>query len=248
VTPDIVVDVGNTRIKWGRCTATGVDDSVSLLHDTPQDWDDALPKWNLEGKRTWVVAGVNPRQCDILIAWLARQGQHVELLESPARLPLTVRLERPDHVGIDRLLNAVAANTRRAANTPAVLVDAGSAVTVDWLDESGAFCGGAIFPGLRLMASALHNYTALLPLVPITTSKPEIPAVSTRAAVEAGVFWTAAGGVNTLIARMAERSRQHPAVFLAGGDAGLLLPALNADVTLWPEITLEGIRLAALSW
>jgi type III pantothenate kinase len=248
VNPDIVVDVGNTRMKWGRCSTTSVDATASLPHHSPQDWQEALRTWKVDAKRTWIVAGVNPQQRDIFAGWLEQQGQTVQLLESPKLLPLTVRLERPDHVGIDRLLNAVAANTRRPAHTPAVLVDAGSAVTVDWLDETGAFCGGAILPGLRLMTEALHNYTALLPLVPITTSCPELPAVSTRAAVEAGVFWTAAGGVNTLIARLAERSGKPPAVFLAGGDAKLLEPALNTEVQLWPEITLEGIRLAALSW
>lgn len=246
--PDIVVDVGNTRIKWGRCSVAGVDNIVSLPHDSPQAWHDALKSWNVDGKQTWIVAGVNPKQRDTFMEWLERRGQTVHLLESPKLLPLTVRLERPDHVGIDRLLNAVAANTRRPANTPAMLVDAGSAVTVDWLDETGAFCGGAILPGLRLMTEALHSYTALLPLVHITTSCPALPAVSTRAAVEAGVFWTAAGGVNTLIARMAQRSPKPPVVFLAGGDAMVLLPALDTEVKLWPEITLEGIRLAALSW
>jgi type III pantothenate kinase len=246
--PDIVVDVGNSRIKWGRCATTAVESIASLLHDAPQDWQDAFQRWNLTGRRIWIVAGVNPKQRDSFMDWLTRQGQSVHLLESPGLLPLAVRLERPDHVGIDRLLNAVAANSRRPAETPAVLVDAGSAVTVDWLDESGGFCGGAILPGLRLMTQALHNYTALLPLVHITASCPELPAVSTRAAVEAGVYWTAAGGVNTLIARLAGRSKKAPAVFLAGGDAPLLAPALSADVQVWPEITLEGIRLTALSW
>jgi len=248
VNPDIVVDVGNSRIKWGRCSASGIDAILPLPHDAPGEWHPALQAWDIRDRRTWVVAGVNPKQRDIFTAWLDRQGQKLHVLESPQLLPLTVRLERPDHVGIDRLLNAVSANSRRPAHTPAVLVDAGSAVTVDWLDETGAFCGGAIFPGLRLMTEALHNYTALLPLVQITTFAPDVPAVSTRAAVEAGVFWTAAGGVNTLIARMAQRSQEPPAVFLAGGDARLLAPALNTPVQLWPEITLEGIRLAALSW
>jgi len=246
VNPDIVVDVGNSRIKWGRCSATGVDAILSLAHDAPEEWRRALQAWDIRG--TGVVAGVNPKQRDTFMAWLEQQGQNVHVLESPKLLPLTVRLERPDHVGIDRLLNAVGANTHRPANTPAVLVDAGSAITVDWLDETGAFCGGAIFPGLRLMTEALHNYTALLPLVQITTSAPDVPAASTRAAVEAGVFWTTVGGVNTLIARMTQRSQKPPAVFLAGGDAKLLAPALDTQAQLWPEITLEGIRLAALSW
>jgi type III pantothenate kinase len=245
---DVVVDVGNSRIKCGRCAADRVAEVISLPHDRPQDWQEALEKWKLEPGRTCVITGVNPRQRDLFMSWLAKQDQHVHLLDSPGQLPLKVALERPDHVGIDRLLDAVAANGRRPSDRPAVIVDAGSAVTVDWLDRSGTFCGGAILPGLRLMTEALHRYTALLPLVQITVSCPEVPAVSTRAAVEAGVFWTAAGAVNTLIARMAEGSDQAPVTFLAGGDGPLLLPALSHNPQLWPEITLEGIRLAALGW
>ena len=82
-------------------------------------------------------------------------------------MPLEVELEHPDKVGIDRLLNAVAANRRRQEHVAAILVDAGSAVTVDYLDGNGVFRGGAIFPGFRLMARALHDYTALLPIVDI---------------------------------------------------------------------------------
>src|SRR5207248_764001 len=151
----------------------------------------------------------------------------------------------PDSVGIDRLLNAVAAARRVRPGTAAVLVDAGSAVTVDWLDGSGAFAGGAIFPGLRLMTQALHDYTALLPLVKIERANPPVPATSTRVAIETGVFWAVAGGIEALVARLAAGFSGTTEVFLTGGDAPLLAKALNPNVQLWPHMTLEGIRIAA---
>ena len=89
----------------------------------------------------------------------------MRVLQYAGELPLRVELEKPDHVGIDRLLDAVAVNSRRAPGVPAVIIDAGSAVTVDLVDGAGAFRGGAILPGLRLMAKSLHDYTALLPLI-----------------------------------------------------------------------------------
>jgi type III pantothenate kinase len=241
--PDFVVDIGNTRIKWGQCSPTAVEKIASLPSDTPAAWKTQLQDWNIQERKSWVVSGVNPKTRAALIDWLGNHGQQVRLLDDPTDLPLIVRLERPDHVGIDRLLNAVAANSRRPEGRPAVLIDAGSAVTVDWLDEEGAFCGGTIFPGLRLMTMALHSYTALLPLVTIHNPSPPLPAKSTPEAVEAGVFWTVVGGIRTIVERLAEDSQ--PMVFLSGGDAGVLAPCLDRFVQqLWAEMTLDGIRLA----
>jgi type III pantothenate kinase len=242
VNPDFVVDIGNTRIKWGKCSAAAVEKVVSLPSDDPAAWKTQLQGWSILDKKSWVVSGVNPKTRTALIDWLRTQRQDVLLLDDPAQLPLRVKLERPDHVGVDRLLNAVAAKSRRPEGTPAVLIDAGSAVTVDWLDEEGAFCGGAIFPGLRLMTMALHSYTALLPLVKIDKPSPALPARATPDAVEAGVYWTVVGGINTIVARMAGTAQ--PLVFLAGGDAGLLAPGMERPSQVWSEMTLEGIRLA----
>jgi type III pantothenate kinase len=243
--PALVVDVGNSRIKWGRCQDGQISESVSLPADDPKTWQEQLRLWNLNGAVSWVVTGVHPQRRDRLAKWLRQRGDSVQILDDWQQLPLHIRVERPDWVGIDRLLNAVAASQRVRHGVPAVLVDAGSAVTVDWLDESGAFAGGAIFPGLRLMTQALHDYTALLPLIQIQQSTPPVPATATPAAVEAGVFWAVAGGTQALIARLSSRGIVPPEVFLTGGDAPLLAPALNQDVRVWPHMTLEGIRIAA---
>src|SRR5262249_51234904 len=142
----------------------------------------------------------------------------------------TVRLEKPDAVGIDRLLSAVAANKRRAPDVPAIVVGAGTAVTVDWLAADGAFCGGAILPGFRLMAQALHDHTALLPPIAIERAEPPLPGTSTIAAMQAGVYWAVAGGTRAVIRELLQSasalSTRVP-VFLTGGDAPLLESALD---------------------
>jgi type III pantothenate kinase len=194
---------------------------------------------------SWVVSGVHPAERDRLAEWVRRQGEAVRILDDPRDLPLDDRLEHPERVGVDRLLNAVAANSRRKAGTPAVIVDAGSAVTVDCLDRDGAFCGGAIFPGFRLMSKALHDYTALLPLVDPPPQIPPFPATSTETAMQAGIFWAAAGGVLGLIRSLSLASGPTPEVYVTGGDGGLLAKGLAGKFMLWPDMTLEGIRLSA---
>jgi type III pantothenate kinase len=241
----MVADVGNTRIKWGRCSPAAVVETAALPPDDPAAWQAQRAQWNLTPPLLWAVAGVQPVRRDALADWLRQGGDRVVVLDDPARLPLRVTLERPDHVGIDRLLDAVAVNTRRATDTPAVVIDAGSALTVDWLDPSGAFAGGAILPGLRLMAHALHDYTALLPLIEVPRQAPPPVGTSTRAAIASGIFWAVAGGVRALVLEMAGRSPHPPEVYLTGGDAPGLQPVLGPGVQLWSNMTLEGIRRTA---
>ncbi len=242
--PDVVVDVGNSRIKWGLCGPDAVRDSCSLPADEPAAWEQQCQRWELAANCQWIVTGVHPQRREQLIAWLRARGQRVRMLDDPTELPLRVLLERPDHVGVDRLLDAVAANSRRKAGVPAVVIDAGSAVTVDLLDANGAFLGGAILPGMRLMAKALHDYTALLPLLAPPEKPPAVPGTSTPAAMEAGIFWAVAGGVQALIGLSGAALGWPGHIFLTGGDGGRLQAAFP-EAQLWPEMTLEGIRLSA---
>lgn len=244
MTPDIVADIGNSRIKWGLCRADQVAATASLPADEPATWQSQLNAWSVNRPVAWAVSGVHPQRCESLMRWIEQRGDQVLLVSRAAQLPLRVDLEHPDRVGIDRLLDAVACTRGPRRSVPAVIVDAGSAITVDWVDAGGVFCGGAIFPGLRLMAQSLRDHTALLPLVTIQHVQPPFPGRDTRQAIEAGVAAAAAGGINALIHRLAEYSASRPTVFLTGGDAVLLSGAIVGPVQVWPEMTLEGLRLS----
>jgi type III pantothenate kinase len=243
--PDVVVDVGNTRIKWGLCRAGKIVATVSLPPDAPNDWEQQLRTWAQSPPSSWVLTGVHPSRRDALKKWLRARGEQVLVLIDPKSLPLHIALDQPERVGIDRLLNAVAALAQRRANQPIAIVDAGSAVTVDWVDADGAFRGGAILPGFHLMAEALHSYTALLPLIEIRSADPPLPGTDTKSAMEAGIFWTLVGGIQFMIDRFAELEQTEPCVFMTGGDSPRLSPFIGRAHKVWPEMTLEGIRLAA---
>jgi type III pantothenate kinase len=248
----VVVDVGNTRIKWGLVTSCGIGAAAALASDDEISWRSQLAEWHLDGSQNWVVTGVHPERRNRLVVWLRQQGHQATVLDDWRTLPLTIQLERPETAGIDRLLTAVAANHRRDLATPAVIVNAGTAVTVDWLDENGVFRGGAILPGMHLMTRALHEHTALLPPVELPRTPPALPGVSTPAAIQAGVFWAVAGGIQAITGQLARRGGPPPQLFLTGGDASLLERAWSeTDGTsrqvpsVWPWMTLEGIRLTA---
>src|SRR5262245_48712171 len=113
--PAVVVDVGNTRIKWGRCANDHVAEMASLPHDDVRTWRGQLALWNLSiwnlsPDNSWAISGVHPGQVDIFCKWLESQQTSISVINSHRQLPLTIDVHYPEKVGLDRLLNAVAAN------------------------------------------------------------------------------------------------------------------------------------------
>jgi len=262
--PNMVADIGNTRIKWGFCSDDRVEKMVSLPADDEQAWNRQAEAWDLPSPCGWAVAGTNPKRQLRLAEWILGRGDMLRVLAAFQDLPVHVALNEPERVGLDRLLNAVAAKDRVKRSISCLIVDVGSAVTVDWVDEKGSFKGGAIFPGCNLMTKALQDYTAALPLVeldwcnaPFDWFNPALPGNNTERAIRGGVFWAIAGGIKATLRQMALRCRNpwarkckpdvanDPAVFLTGGDARLVEAVMDGHIIVWPEMTLEGIRIAA---
>ena len=95
-------------------------DVVSLPPDDPAAWTSQLQTWGLSARHSWVVSGVAPKRRDGHKVWLEGADQHARLLDSHKQLPLQVKVDAPQQVGIDRLLNAVAVNSRRPPEQPAI--------------------------------------------------------------------------------------------------------------------------------
>lgn len=247
--PFVVVDVGNTRLKWGWCEDRRVVRAVALP-DEPDAWRQQLADWRIEGPIRWWVAGVHPGRRDRLAEWLRQHGHHVTMVSHFSQIPLHLSVERPEQVGIDRVLDVLAARSSVTPGEPAIVVDAGSAVTVNLLESDGSFGGGAIFPGRRLMAEALHDYTAALPRVDASAHPPIVPAGNTVQAIAAGIHWAVVGGIRAILGQLLLTSpSDHPlTVFVTGGDAGDLLADLQDPswrVEHRPWLTLEGLRIVA---
>ena len=250
--PDLVADVGNTRMKWGLCddlasrvaSAPGGMQTAALPLDNESAWHQQIDSWDVATGSHWTLAGTHPGYRNLLAGWLKRRGDVVQIIDDYRQLPLRVLVDYPEQVGIDRLLNAVAVLTKVPRGTPIVIVNAGTAVTVDLVDGDGAFRGGAIFPGFRLMAKALNDYTAKLPLVETFAADPSLPGTNTIAAIEAGIGHAIRGGIERMITRYASTFGK-PRVFVAGGDAHLLATLDYEHELAGPFLTLEGICIAA---
>lgn len=154
---------------------------------------------------SWWIASVNPPATEQWREVLQNHRPHDHLrVIDPAEVPLRDDLQNRRQTGVDRLLAAwyvsrhlSAIQTAEAPATRGVIVvDAGSAVTVDWVDGDGVFRGGMIYPGFRLAANSLHRDTAALPLLTaVTTTPPPAAGRKTAEAIEAGLFWSQWGGL-----------------------------------------------------
>lgn len=251
----IAVDIGNNRIKLGRFDSPSLEPlpdpnhTLSLNGGNP-DWTRIEP-WLRDAfpaALSWWIASVNRPTTTRLLDWLRihRPSDRVTLLAA-GDLDLRIAVQRPDMVGIDRLLDASAANRIRDPGRPAVVVDVGSAITVDLVSREGAFMGGAILPGIAMSARALHEFTDLLPLIEMAELSTPPPALgtSTLSAMRSGLFWGAVGAIRQLVEGIAAGETGEPEVFLSGGASPAVASLLGRNARHVPHLTLGGIALVA---
>lgn len=251
--PLIAVDIGNTTVKLGlfhRSDAREVPNFGQLIEFRTSAFRAGELGKRLPGEpHVWRVASVHRPSEQKLAAWVrsSRPEDDYHLL-TYQDLPIEVRIDAPDRVGMDRLAAAVAANHLRRKGAPAIVVDAGTAITVDAVDADGAFLGGTILPGFRMTAKALATDTDLLPFADATFQgmPPDVIGNSTVAAIRSGIFWGATGAIRELVTRIGESLGGQPQVFVTGGDAEMLTHFMPGEAVFVPELVLAGIAWAAV--
>ena len=259
----LAVDVGNSRVKAGLF----VSDPDATEHVLPlckasfsTVLEDGLPWDELstvhEGQEfQGVVVGSNQHGVDRVTAeWSQRSDLDLLVVRDSRQFPIAVDVDFPDRVGFDRLLNAVAVNVIRAPGHAAIVVDCGTATTVDLVSANGMFRGGAILPGFALSATAMHHYTERLPLISIdqivdvdagTAAHPPLGR-NTEAAMMSGVFWGQVGAIRELIQRIGEPLSEPFDIVLTGGGSRLLAPQFPNAIHC-PYLPLQGLIVAAAS-
>lgn len=264
--PLIAVDIGNSSTKIGQfADVRGAATTPSPpAPNTAQRLPQPEATWSFTTGQTppsllqqalpetpcrWEVVSVHRRGTQLLTAWLAthRPQDEVHLLTA-ADLPLLLRVEQPHRVGLDRLAAAVGANQLRTPSRPAIVVDAGSAITVDLVAADGAFEGGAILPGFRMSAEALCE-ADLLPLASLAPEAEPPPPLGryTEAAIRSGLFWGTVGAIRELIDRLSKPLSDTPELFFTGGDLRRLAELISPQARFVPHLVLGGIVAAARS-
>lgn len=153
-------------------------------------------------------------------------------------LGLDILVDRPEEVGADRLVNAVAAHDEYGG--PLVIVDFGTATTFDVIDGKGSYFGGVIAPGVNLSLEALHSASAQLPRVAI--GRPErVIGKGTVQAMRSGIFWGHVSLVEGMVARIREEFGANLGVIATGGLAPLFAECTPVLERADPDLTLKGL-------
>jgi len=244
----LVIDVGNSRMKWAMrgpsgWTARGVVANQDIGSLAVRDWQ------NLERPVRAVGVNVAGEAARVRVeGQLGRWRLPIDWLVATAEAGGVVnRYEVPSQLGPDRWASLIAARRRAVAANEAiprgcVVVNAGTAVTIDALDGDGVFRGGLILPGIDLMLRTLADNTAGL-----RTSAGHFDdyPTTTADALFSGALQAACGAIE----QMRRRVRGHgPEVtcYLAGGSAAEIAPHLAAPVELVENLVLEGVLVLAL--
>jgi len=206
-----------------------------------KDWRRALSRLPLDHIDV-ALCSVAPSRDEELLAWLAGRGVEAWTLRGDSETPFEVDIGHLESLGADRLANMAAAwFTRRF---PAVVVDAGSAVTLDLMDETGRYRGGLILPGPRLWLAGLAAGGEMLPSVDLEGEIPLL-GLETAEALAAGAAWGLAEAVQGLIRRLGDLIGAPIRVILTGGAAALIAERWEGEApTLERDWLFQG--LAAL--
>ncbi len=154
---------------------------------------------------------------------------------------IAVRIDRPDQVGEDRLVNAVAAFA--AYGGPLIIIDFGTATTFDVIGEDGGYEGSVIAPGINLSLDALERAAAKLPRIAIKRPPQRVIGQATVPAMESGAYWGYVGLIEGLVARIKAEDGRAMKVVATGGLAPLFAEATHCIEVTDADLTLRGLLM-----
>ena len=153
-------------------------------------------------------------------------------------ISVQVAIDNPREVGADRLVNAVAAQSRYGG--PLIVVDFGTATTFDVIDREGRYCGGVIATGINLSLEALHRAAAKLPRIAVERP-PSVIGSSTVTAMQSGVYWGYVSLIEGMVARIKAEFGEPMKVIATGGLAGLFAGATEVIEHVDRDLTMAGL-------
>ena len=234
---NLTIDIGNTATKWasfeGReLTGHGYGLPEGLLREAVRVM--VCASGDVEETLERIAAAKGPGPADGGEQWL-----HVLGPETP--LPIRLDYKTPATLGADRVADACGAAGLHPGEA-CVVIDAGTCITVDFVDAQGTYHGGAIMPGLKMNLQALHTFTAKLPLIDIEgVDKAPVLGRTTEESILAG---TVGATLLALAGYVALYKEKAPAlrVLLTGGDAERLAALGARGWEMVPQLTMIGLN------
>lgn len=247
----LAIDVGNTNIHAGIVEKTrGRIKTSGTFAFPPKEVRTSAGKPSVL-KKLLDAAGsihgiyassVNPNNFENLAQLMEKNGYaRPVLLGKDLRIPIVNNTRRPRDVGTDRLLNALAAFhiLKRAC----IVIDSGTALNFDVVDDDGVYLGGVLAPGIRTSIRGLARATALLPEFEIHRAR-RVLGRDTISALNSGHYWGTKGLITFIVEKLDEELDAKHALIVTGGDARIIAADLPLEVKIVADLTLRGIYLA----
>ena len=242
----LLLDIGNSRLKWGIAEDGGIHRTGHISQDRireqglqvlttrlPRRVDQVMASNVAGASFATRLSGIIGVHCDreVHFAKVGRQAFGV-----------TNCYKQPRRLGVDRWVAMIGA--RAEFDGPCLVVDAGTAVTIDAMDATGQHLGGQILPGVALMLDTLASSTSDIPKIArsakVAATGMEMFAGNTGDAVRAGALNAVVGAIERAI-RVLRSNAYEPEVVLTGGDASRILNALDEEVVHRPNLVLQGL-------
>jgi type III pantothenate kinase len=238
----LALAVGNSRTRVGLFTGNELSEVRAVSSaDAPQVLAAARDAIRDHAGVVAVMSSVNAPAADRIESALESDLDEVFRIGRDIHVPMRHTLDDASTLGQDRILCALAAYTR--AQQACVIIDAGTAITVDFVDGEGVFHGGVIAPGLRMMLDSLHNNTAALPKLDWSPPDPARGPFGkdTAHAMLLGVRASAIGLARHVTEVFAETYEAYPQIVATGGDAPALFENDPIVEHIVPDLQLIGI-------
>lgn len=244
---NLLVDIGNSRIKWALQDADSLDPGQPLPRQGKAFKDLARPAWKeLDAPQRVIVSSVAGTDYDKSVrTWVKRRWKiNPEFCYAQAQqYDVANAYREPARLGADRWAALLAVHAHYDA--AAVIVDCGTAITVDAITAEGRHLGGLIAPGMELMSGAVTGKTACVETQDEEEADIPLLGASTEVAVAGGVLYAAVALVDRVFLDLKAELGRSTALILTGGDAERIQPLLGAQPILDTELVLKGLALHA---
>lgn len=230
-----VLDAGNTRVKIAEFQSDAL---VNVRVFESEHEEELLVYLSKIKSHTSLLSGVVSSH---FLTLLEKKWSPTVVLSSSTSLPISLEKYRTkETLGVDRIANAVA-GAHYANGKPALIIDVGTCLKFDIVDENGDYLGGSIAPGVRLRFKSMNDYTANLPMIVDYSSTPLI-GDATKTSLISGVINGMTAEINGFIEQYTQQFPQLT-IFLTGGDAILFDKALKSSIFVDRNLTLKGLFL-----
>jgi type III pantothenate kinase len=244
----LLIDIGNTRIKWATLTESGLGEQSADVH---ANWDRDQTRTRIFDSTTAIdrviVSNVGGERMSSLIreAALAARGTEPEFVVSTAEFAgVRNAYPQPHKLGVDRWLTLIAAHNDKSCKT--CIASVGTAMTIDGLDATGRHLGGLILPGPDLMVSSLlHNTSDIAARATTGAIEAGIFADNTLGAIHQGAVHALAAVVDRAYESMIESFGEDPKLLLTGGASDSIAKLLHFSPSIVPDLVLRGLAVVA---